>query len=242
MYFCHFLRDEITLKHFNFISPFIALSTNVSPLSSFKLLYFSLYFVPQKTFLLLFYTISIHFDVATFLLLFIPFYFFMLPSGIIFLLSEEVPLVFPFFFFLMFIYFWGRERQSMSRGGAEREGDTECEAGSRLWAVSTEPDAGLELTSCEIMTWAEVGCSTDWAAQALLVFPFLISSFFVVEIWLGCCPELLVLAGPCTPVFVLHSSWPLSCSAFWPLLVSWQMLQGGNLLLIGLTSPCFLSL
>ena len=40
----------------------------------------------------------------------------------------------------------------MSRGGAEREGDTESEAGSRLWAVSTEPDAGLKLTNCEVMT------------------------------------------------------------------------------------------
>ena len=40
----------------------------------------------------------------------------------------------------------------MSRGGAEREGDTEPEAGSRLRAVSTEPDAGLELTECEIVT------------------------------------------------------------------------------------------
>ena len=40
----------------------------------------------------------------------------------------------------------------MSRGGAEREGDTESEAGFRLWAVSTVPDAGLELISYEIMT------------------------------------------------------------------------------------------
>ena len=40
----------------------------------------------------------------------------------------------------------------MSRGGAEREGDTESEAGSRLQAVHTEPDAGLKLTDCEIMT------------------------------------------------------------------------------------------
>ena len=40
----------------------------------------------------------------------------------------------------------------MSRGGAEREGDTEFPAGSRLRAVSTEPDAGLELTNPEIMT------------------------------------------------------------------------------------------
>ena len=40
----------------------------------------------------------------------------------------------------------------MSVGGVERGGDTESEAGSRLPAVSTEPDEGLELTDCEIMT------------------------------------------------------------------------------------------
>ena len=69
-----------------------------------------------------------------------------------------------------------QERQSMSRGGAEREGDTEregdpeLEAGSRLWAVSTEPDAGLELMGCEIMTRTEVGHLTDWATQAPLKY------------------------------------------------------------------------
>ena len=40
----------------------------------------------------------------------------------------------------------------MSGGEAEREGDTEFEAGSRPRVVSTEPDAGLELMSCELMT------------------------------------------------------------------------------------------
>ena len=40
----------------------------------------------------------------------------------------------------------------MNGGRSEREGDTESEAGSRLCAVSTEPDAGLELTDREIMT------------------------------------------------------------------------------------------
>ena len=44
------------------------------------------------------------------------------------------------------------ERQSVSGGGAEREGDPESEAGSGLRAVNTEPHAGLELTNCEIMT------------------------------------------------------------------------------------------
>ena len=50
----------------------------------------------------------------------------------------------------MFIHFF--ERQSASRGGAEREGDSESEAGSRLRAASTEPDAGLELANREIRT------------------------------------------------------------------------------------------
>ena len=55
----------------------------------------------------------------------------------------------PFFLLLYFFYnffnayLFLRERQSMSGGGAEREGDTESEAGSRLQAVNTEPDAGL---------------------------------------------------------------------------------------------------
>ena len=40
----------------------------------------------------------------------------------------------------------------MSGGGAEREGDTESEAGSRLRAVGTESDVGLEPTDHEIMT------------------------------------------------------------------------------------------
>ena len=44
----------------------------------------------------------------------------------------------------------------MNGGGSEREEDTESETGSRLRAVSTEPDAGLELTDREIMTRAEV--------------------------------------------------------------------------------------
>ena len=45
-----------------------------------------------------------------------------------------------------------KEIQSTSGGGAEREGGTESEASSRLWAVRTEPAVGLELTNREIMT------------------------------------------------------------------------------------------
>ena len=73
----------------------------------------------------------------------------------------------------MFIYFWERERERererqrdrKSEGGEEREGDTESKAGSRLWAVSTEPDVRLEPTNHKVMTWAEFGRLTDWATQ-----------------------------------------------------------------------------
>ena len=40
----------------------------------------------------------------------------------------------------------------MSKGGAEREGDTESEEGSRLRAVSTKPNMGLEPANHEITT------------------------------------------------------------------------------------------
>ena len=45
-----------------------------------------------------------------------------------------------------------RETDHEQGRGRETEGDTESEAGSRLRAISTEPDAGLELTDPEIMT------------------------------------------------------------------------------------------
>ena len=61
-----------------------------------------------------------------------------------------------------------RQRETEHERGRGREGDTESEAGSRLWAISPEPDAGLELADREIVTWAEVGRLTDWATQAPL--------------------------------------------------------------------------
>ena len=65
---------------------------------------------------------------------------------------------FNFIYFLIFLtLIFERQRQSRSGEGAPREGDTESEAGSRLRAVSTEPDAGLELTNREIVTRAKVG-------------------------------------------------------------------------------------
>ena len=49
-------------------------------------------------------------------------------------------------------YLFLKERETEHEQWRSREEDIEFEAGSRLKAVSTEPDAGLELTNCEIMT------------------------------------------------------------------------------------------
>ena len=55
----------------------------------------------------------------------------------------------------MFIYF-EREREGKKErkngAGAERDGDTESEADSRLQAICTELDTMLKLTNLEIMT------------------------------------------------------------------------------------------
>ena len=58
----------------------------------------------------------------------------------------------------------------MQAGEGQREGGTESKAGSRLRAVSTEPDAGPELTNGKIVTRAEVRRSTDPATQAPPVY------------------------------------------------------------------------
>ena len=50
----------------------------------------------------------------------------------------------------------------MSGGGAERAGER---IPSRLCTVSTEPNAGLELTNHEIMPWAEIKSLISWLTE-----------------------------------------------------------------------------
>ena len=52
----------------------------------------------------------------------------------------------------MFIFERESEREHKSRGEADREGYTESKADSRLQAVSTEPEARLEVVNREILT------------------------------------------------------------------------------------------
>ena len=89
---------------------------------------------------------------------------------------------------IFYVYLPLREtgRQTVSEGGGEREGDTESEAGSRLLIISTEPNAGLELTDHEIVTWAEVGHSTGRATQAPQMLAIIIQFIwikFISVIW-----------------------------------------------------------
>ena len=71
--------------------------------------------------------------------------------------------------FFFNVYFWRKERAWVGEGerAGPRRGRPESEAGSRLWAVGTEPDTGLKLMSWSwcFMTWAEVRCLSDWATQ-----------------------------------------------------------------------------
>ena len=57
-------------------------------------------------------------------------------------------------FFNVYLLLREREKERKREGGgrAKREGITESEAGSRLRAVSTQPDMGLGFTNHEIMT------------------------------------------------------------------------------------------
>ena len=66
-----------------------------------------------------------------------------------------------FLFFNVYLFLRVRETGHEWRQGREREGDPESKAGSRLQAVHTEPDAGLELMNHEIVTGAEVGRLTN---------------------------------------------------------------------------------
>ena len=72
----------------------------------------------------------------------LPLFFSQLCSSVVF-----------FFDFFLHLFVFDRQKETEHKwGGAEREGDTESEAGSRLRAVSTEPYTGLELEECETMT------------------------------------------------------------------------------------------
>ena len=76
-----------------------------------------------------------------------------------------------FFLFFFNVYLFLRQRETEHEQGRGRERGRH-RMRNRLQAVSTEPDEGLELTNCEIMTWAEVGRLTDQATQAPHPFNF----------------------------------------------------------------------
>ena len=72
-------------------------------------------------------------------------------------MNMDVFLFFKDFLNVFYLFLRERERDRVWVGEEQREGDTESEAGSRLWAAGTEPDTGLEPTNCELMASAEVG-------------------------------------------------------------------------------------
>ena len=77
----------------------------------------------------------------------------------------------------LLIYF-GRECEWGK--GRERQGQR---IWSRLCADSREPDAGLKVMNCEIITWAEVRHSSNWATQAPLSDPFCIEEVGICKVY-----------------------------------------------------------
>ena len=86
-------------------------------------------------------------------------------------------------FLSLFLYF-ERERQSTSWRGSERRRDR---VPRRLRSISTEPDAGLELTNGEITTWAEIKSPTR--NQPNCVPPALHVYYKTVPTSQACCKE-----------------------------------------------------
>ena len=64
----------------------------------------------------------------------------------------------------MFIF----ERESMS-GGGQKEGDTESEVGSTLWAVSTEPDVELEIRDQDLSRRQKLNQLSHPSAPGVLI-------------------------------------------------------------------------
>ena len=108
-----------------------------------------------------------------------------------------VSIIVPFFNFQdIYLFIYSKclfLRESMSEGGVETERGTEDLKRALSWQQPV--CVGLKLLDCEIMTWAAVRRSTDWATQVPQDI-YLIRSFF---------RELLRIA--LTAVLAVHETW-----------------------------------
>ena len=75
-----------------------------------------------------------------------------------------------------------RQRQSMSGGGAERERETQNRKEAPVSELSAQSPMRDSNSQTEIMIWAEVGRSTDWATQAPQEFAFLTHSQVMLKL------------------------------------------------------------
>ena len=105
----------------------------------------------------------------------------------------------------MFVYFWDRETEH-EQGRDRERGNTESEAGFRLWAVGTEPDTGLEPTDHEIMTWAKVRHTTDWATQ-MPPESFILKTCFFIELSCHSCQK--SIADNYMDLFMVSQFYPI---------------------------------
>lgn len=89
-------------------------------------------------------------------------------------------------YFLIFLYLYSWERDRVGAGEEHRKGDTDSKANSKLWAVSTAPDAGLEPSICKTMTWAEFGCLHCLKYSFIHSSLVLYNTVLKIFMWLSC--------------------------------------------------------
>ena len=82
----------------------------------------------------------------------------------------------------MFVFIYHERETETWVKEQQRERDTESEAGSRFWAVITEPNTRLKLTNSEIVTWAKVRHLMDWATQVPLKALFKYSHWYYLHV------------------------------------------------------------
>ena len=110
----------------------------------------------------------------------------------------------------MFLFIFETERDRTWAGEGQRDGETQILKRAPGSELSTQSlDVGLELTECEIMTWAEVGRLTDWATQApqddgnfwLIVQIYILLGFIMVftTILTRILPGVPILVADCKP-------------------------------------------
>ena len=81
----------------------------------------------------------------------------------------------PFIVYFFNVYFWERERERESRGGAEREGDRETQAGSAP-SVRSRPEPGGHLVAQSVKLPTSAQVMISWFVSSSPALGFVVTA------------------------------------------------------------------